>query len=128
MILRTLLPTAAAIGVISLVGCGSAPKSVKTTVTPAPPIIVESAPAPVHDPVGDLISESQRHFIAGERELALGHLEQAKSSFDRAIDLLLQSPYGARSEARIREHFDRLVQQISAHEITALAQGDGFAE
>ncbi len=128
MILRTLLPTAAAIGVISLVGCGSAPKSVKTTVTSAPPVIVESAPAPVHDPVGDLIGESQRHFIAGERELALGHLEQAKSSFDRAIDLLLQSPYGARSEARIREHFDRLVQQISAHEITALAQGDGFSE
>ena len=59
---------------------------------------------------------------------SLGHLEQAKTSFDLAIDLLLKSPYGARTEARIRQHFDRLVERISAHEITALAQGDGFVE
>ncbi|MGH9349772.1 MAG: LysM peptidoglycan-binding domain-containing protein, partial [Vicinamibacterales bacterium] len=42
--------------------------------------------------------------------------------------VLLDSPFGARSEPRIREHFDRLVEKISAYEITALAQGDGFTE
>ena len=62
-------------------------------------------PEPIHDPIADLIAESQRHFAAGERELALGHLEQAKASFDLAIDLLLKSPYGARSEPRIRAAF-----------------------
>jgi len=34
----------------------------------------------------------------------------------------------ARSEPRIREHFDRLVERISAAELTSLAQGDGFTE
>ena len=42
--------------------------------------------------------------------------------------LLLESPYGARTDARLREHFDRLVDRINAYEVTALAQGDGFAE
>ena len=134
--MRTPLRVAAAIGVsVSLAGCGIIPKSVKTTVTarPDPPpvaIVPESVPppAPPKDPVADLIADSQRHFVAGERELALGHLEQAKASFDLAIDLLLKSPYGARSEPRIRVHFDRLVEQISAHEISALSKGDGFVE
>lgn len=130
MNLRTLLPVAAAIGVsISFAGCGRAPKSVKTAVTPPAPVVLANVlPTPVYDPIAELIADSQRHFIAGERELGLGHLEQAKASFDMAIDLLLQSPSGARSEARIRQHYDRLVEQISAHEITALAQGDGFVE
>jgi membrane-bound lytic murein transglycosylase D len=129
--MRTLLPVAAAFGVSTLLaGCSSTPKSVKTTPGPAvpPPAIVRGTPEPVHDPAADLIAESQRHFVAGERELSLGHLEQAKASFDLAIDVLLKSPYGARTEPRIRQHFDRLVERISAHEITALAQGDGFVE
>jgi membrane-bound lytic murein transglycosylase D len=122
---------AAAIGVsISLLGCGSAPKSVQTTVaSPVPAVVVRQAvPLPVHDPIADIIAESQRHFVEGERELSVGHLAQAKASFDLAIEVLLKSPYGTRTETRIRQHFDRLVERISAHEITALSKGDGFAE
>jgi len=87
-----------------------------------------TAPAAPVDPVLDLISESNRHFQAGQKELQDGHLETAKAEFNRALDVLLESPYGARTEPRIREHFDRLVERISAYEVTALAQGDGFAE
>src|SRR6478672_330440 len=87
-----------------------------------------NAPAAPADPVVDLISESNRHFQAGQKELQDGHLETAKAEFNRALDVLLESPYGARTEPRIRDHFDRLVERISAYEVTALAQGDGFAE
>lgn len=132
MTLRTVLPVAAAFGVsVSVVACGSAPKSVQTTVAPPPPVVEvvrEVPPPPPPDPIADLIAESQKHFADGERELAMGHLEQARVSFDLAIAILLKSPYGARTETRIRQHFDRLVERISAHEITALARGDGFAE
>jgi membrane-bound lytic murein transglycosylase D len=58
----------------------------------------------------------------------MGHLQQARAEFDRAIDVLLESPYGARTDVRLREHFDRLVDRINAYEVTALEQGDGFAE
>ncbi len=132
MTYRTLLPVAAAIGVsLSIVGCGRSSKPVQVTVAPPPPPVIEVRPpdpVPVHDPIADLIAESQRHFAAGERELALGHLEQARTSFDLAIEVLLKSAAGARTEARVRKHFDQLVERISAHEIVALSQGDGFAE
>ncbi len=130
---RFWLPAAALIGVsLSIVGCGRTAKPVHPTVTPArppAPVVAEDPqPAPVQDPVTVLINESQQHFLDGERERGLGHLEQAKKSFDAAIDVLLKSPYGARSEPRIRRQFDLLVERISAYEITALAQGDGFVE
>jgi membrane-bound lytic murein transglycosylase D len=132
MSFRISLRIAAALGVcISLAGCGRAQKTVHVKVTPpTPPQVAAGQPdhIPVTDPVADLIAESQKHFAAGERELALGHLEQARQSFDLSVDVLLKSPYGARSEARIRRQFDSLIERISAHEITALAQGDGFVE
>ena len=62
------------------------------------------------------------------RELELGHADAAKQEFDRALNLLMESPYGGRTEPRIREHFDRLVDRISTYEVKALTEGDGFTE
>jgi len=83
---------------------------------------------PAPDPIATLIAASQQHFERGQQELSIGHLDRARAEFDRAVDVLVQSPYGARYDARLREHFDRLVDRISAYEATALAQGDGFNE
>lgn len=90
----------------------------------APPVASE----PANEPIAALIAESERLFANGERELKLGHLDQARIEFDRAVDVLLESPLGARSDPRLRQHFDRLVDRINAYEVTALAQGDGFTE
>ena len=104
----------------------SAPAAV---VTPAPQAPVpQLQPRKQADPVADLLALSTRHFETGQRELQLGHLEMAKASFNKALEVLLESPYGARTEPSIREQFDRLVERISAYEATALAQGDGFTE
>jgi membrane-bound lytic murein transglycosylase D len=99
------------------------PPAPVATVAPQPP-----APKPIVDPVDTLISTSQQHFQAGEQELKAGHLEKARQDFDRAVEVLLEAPYGARTDARLREHFDRLIDRINAYEVSALAQGDGFAE
>jgi membrane-bound lytic murein transglycosylase D len=129
VVLCTLFPFAAA--------CGSSIRTQAPNVTPAtapPEAIVEAAPppvappAPVEDPVLRLIAASDGSFKAGQTELELGHAEAAKQEFNRALDVLLESPYGARTEPRIREHFDRLVDRISAYEVKALAEGDGFTE
>ena len=133
---RAWLPTVAAAGVICATAftaaCGSSNPKPQL---PAPPPPVAAAPArapvpqpPPSDPITVLIEASQQRFLAGEHELKLGHLEQAREEFDRAVEMLLESPYGARTDARLREHFDRLVDRINAYEVTALAQGDGFAE
>jgi membrane-bound lytic murein transglycosylase D len=129
---RAWLPALAVVGFsISVAACGAKFRP-QTPVVPPPaaelPII---APAPLPkppDPISVLIETSERHFQAGERELHLGHLERAKLEFDRAVDSLLESPYGARTDTRLREYFDRLIDRINAYEVAALAQGDGFAE
>jgi membrane-bound lytic murein transglycosylase D len=114
------------------VACGPSLKGKSVKVTPAAAARPVEAPvvqpAPPKDPVVTLIGVSNDHFQAGQRHLEQGHFDAAKVEFDRAIDMLLELPYGARTEPRIREHFDRLVDRISAYEVKALAEGDGFTE
>jgi membrane-bound lytic murein transglycosylase D len=114
------------------VGACANRKPIVTAQAPAPaPVAPPPAvvpPTPVTDPIADLIALSLSHFERGQRELQEGHLEMARTQFNHALEVLLASPYGARVEPRLREHFDRLVEKISAHEVTALAQGDGFTE
>ncbi|HZI80395.1 MAG TPA: transglycosylase SLT domain-containing protein [Vicinamibacterales bacterium] len=128
---------AVCIGVsLLLAGCAShSTPAVVAPVTPAP-VVAEAlpptppapAPAPVVDPIETLIAESNRHFDTGRREIQDGHLEAARSEFNRALELVMQWQTGPRADARLRDHFDRLVERISAVEILALAEGDGFAE
>jgi membrane-bound lytic murein transglycosylase D len=114
------------------VACGSAVRHASVAAPPAPapePLPVEPVqPPPPEDPVVTLIALSEQHFRAGQRELELGHVEGARLEFDKAVNVLLESAYGGRTEPRIREHFDRLVDRISAYEVKALAEGDGFTE
>ena len=101
------------------------PPAARAEVAATPPAVPE---APPEDPVLALIASSDRHFRAGQRELELGHVGRARREFDEAIAVLIESPYGGRTEPSIREHFDRLVDRISAYEVRALAEGDGFTE
>ncbi len=93
-----------------------------------PPAPLPAPPPPPPDPIAQLIEASQEQFEKGEAELQLGHLDKAKAAFNAALDLLLESPKGGRSNPRLQEHFDRLVDRISSYEIRALAKGDGFTE
>jgi membrane-bound lytic murein transglycosylase D len=115
---------------ILAVGCAGNKKWARTPQPGSAPVVAESPAPPVSktDPVADLIARSDQHFETGRKELEAGHLETAKTAFDRSLEVLLEWPGGARSEPRIREQYDRLVERISAYEVTALAQGDGFAE
>jgi membrane-bound lytic murein transglycosylase D len=119
----------AALGLsIVATACGSNPKP-QTAAAPIKPAAPPPAPVtPPPDPVTTLIARSQAHFEAGQRELRMGHMDRARAEFDRAVNVLLESSYGARTDARLREHFDRLVDRINAQEVTALAKGDGFVE
>jgi len=131
MMRRAWLSSAAVIGLTLIsVACGSNPRPQTPQPAASKPasILVQAATQPPPDPIATLLKTSREHFDAGERELKMGHLERARSEFDQALDVLLQSPYGARSDARLRVEFDRMVDQINAYEMTSIAQGDGFAE
>ncbi len=130
MVHRTWPPALAAV-LLSL-SCGGglsqAPPAAVPPVAQRQPAPLTSPPASTSDPIEALVARSQAHFDTGQAELQVGHLERAKAEFNAALDVLLESPFGARSNARLREHFDRLVDRISSYEIRALAEGDGFSE
>ena len=125
------LPVAVIAACLLITGCasGSGGKLAKATPhAPAPVVLPTPIPEARPDPVAILIAASDRHFTMGQQELTLGHLERARVEFDLALDTLLKAPDGARTEPRLREHFDRLVDRISVLEQAALATGDGFTE
>jgi len=125
-----LLPLVTACGpALKSKGAAASPAVAPRVVAPVPESgPVQPLPVPPEDPVVTLIASSERAFKAGQTELEQGHFEAAKQEFNRSVNVLLESPYGARTEPRIREHFDHLVDLISAYEIRALADGDGFTE
>lgn len=131
MLSKITFPLVPVLGSLLIAGCVSTPRPIAVKVVPEPPPLV-ATPAPIQEPMPDpvtvLIGASDKHFEEGRKELALGHLERAKVEFDLALDTLLESTDGARSNPRLREHFDRLVDRISVLEQAALTTGDGFSE
>lgn len=125
--MRTPLPTLCLLVIFGAAACGGA----RPVLTPTAPPSAAQAPATSAvpaDPIDALIADSEQQFAAGRRALEAGHLAQARIAFDRAVEMLLESQYGARTDVRLRLHFDRLVDRINALEVIALRQGDGFTE
>src|SRR5690606_6281769 len=132
---RTVGLPGAVLLVVAAAACSGNPRPQVAAAPPvdnAPPPAAEAAapqaPQVPVDPVAELIAESDRLFTLGKHELELGHLTQAREAFDRAVDVLLEAPGGARQDERLRVHFDRLVDRIAAQEALALQTGDGFTE
>ena len=93
---------------------------------PAPPAAASKAdPA---DPVAELITLSNTHFETAQRELKAGHQAAARTEFNRAVEVVVDSPHGARTEPRLREHLDRLLERIAVAESAAVAQTNTFQE
>lgn len=118
------------------VGCGAHVPPAPPP-SPASPLPVEPVQAPKAratevalppDPTLELTARADREFSTGEQELSLGHLVAAREAFDRAVDILLDAPGGARSDAKVSADLDRLLDRISSLEAQALREGDGFTE
>src|SRR3954466_224485 len=94
--------------------------------TPAPKVVEPARPKV--DPVEQVLAAVEKEYNAGKENYAAGHLEAAKQNFDRAVDLLLQSPVPVKSDARLEQEFARVVDGVHQLEMVALKEGDGFTE
>jgi membrane-bound lytic murein transglycosylase D len=95
--------------------------------TPPPPKREEPA-KPKVDLVEQVLAAVAKEYNAGKENYAAGHLEAAKQNFDRAVNLLLQSPVPVKSDARLEREFERVVEGVHELEMVALKEGDGFTE
>src|SRR5256885_8498015 len=99
---------------------------------PAPEVPIKIEPPPQQavtpDPVDVTIEQAEKEFQAGQENYAAGHLDAAKENFDRAFDILTQSPVEVRSNDKLKQEFDKIVERVNALEVEALKKGDGFTE
>ena len=96
-----------AAALVAVSACGTNPHPQVSAKNPAAanPQAAASVPSPaqppvIADPIQILIDKSQQRFDEGERELKAGHLDRARAAFDASVGVLLESPYGARTEPR----------------------------
>src|SRR5579863_303510 len=99
------------------------PASVPTQEAPQP------APAPQPaDPVADLIAQVEKEYQAGQANYTAGQKDAAQENFDRAFDLLLSSPLGLHSDARLQKEFDQVLEHVNQLELADLKQDNSDAQ
>ena len=123
---------------LALAGCNTTPKAPESaaTQTLAPVVTkvettpeVKPAPAPVKkelDRVESLIAKVESAYAKGQADYKKGRLVEAKSEFDRAVDLMLLSGYDLRANPALQEEFDKIIDGVNGLEMEALKQGNGF--
>ena len=122
-----------------LAGCGPS-KPVKSPVATKPqetaPLETALAPPPPEPPpqqtlreqnVQQLIDQVEKAYANGEAAYRKGHLPEAKAEFDRAVDLILTTGLDIKSEPKLQDEFDHIVDQVNTLEMEALKVGNGFA-
>ncbi len=75
-----------------------------------------------------MIANADKEYQAGRADYAAGHLEAAKEKFNRAFNLLLSGPVDVKSDDRLQQEFDKIVEGTHELELQALQAGDGFTE
>lgn len=84
--------------------------------TPAPAAIPQE-PAPPEptapDAIADLIASVEKEYQAGLANYQAGKIEEAKQNFDNAFNALLGSSLDVRSDKRLEDEFDHLVEGVN---------------
>jgi len=75
-----------------------------------------------------LAAQSQAAFDAGEEDFRAGRLGKAREEFDRALDQLLASGFDIDADPRLGNLYRHIVETVSADELEAFRDGDGFRE
>lgn len=73
---------------------------------------------------GDLqrvIERSNSYFQSGEANFKDGNFDKARREYDRAIDIVLESGVDIRSDARLQQHYNNLVDHIFQRQMTLLS-------
>jgi membrane-bound lytic murein transglycosylase D len=73
-----------------------------------------------------LIRQVDQAYAQGQSAYRKGNLADAKTDFDRAVDLMLQSGIDIKGDSQLQDEFDKIVDGVNGLEMEALKQGNGF--
>ena len=124
---------------VLLAGCGPSQPAKSPAAPPQATAPELPAPAPPPAPeqpaqqtlrdrnVQQLIAEVEKAYANGEAAYRKGRVTEAKAEFDRAVDLMLTTGLDIKSDPRLQDEFDHIVDQVNTLEMEALKIGNGFA-
>jgi len=75
------------------------------------------------DPVADLIARVEKEYQAGLSNYQAGKVEAAKQNFDNAFNALLGSSFDVRSDNRLQNEFDRIVEGVDGLHVSEPSEG-----
>src|SRR5215472_17261040 len=113
--------------VLLLPGCAPAPTAAPHPAPQAPAPAAPSAQSVLQQRIQDLIREVDKAYAAGDAAYRKGQLPEAKSEFDRAVDIMLSSGIDIKADPALEDEFNRVIDQVNALEMEALKVGNGFA-
>ncbi|MEO7142947.1 MAG: transglycosylase SLT domain-containing protein [Bryobacteraceae bacterium] len=70
------------------------------------------------------IRRAEGHYDAGRKAYREGNFDAARSEFDSAVDILMNTPENAVDRARLERRLDRMVDAIYKYDIEGLGSGD----
>ncbi|MFZ3276260.1 MAG: transglycosylase SLT domain-containing protein [Candidatus Sulfotelmatobacter sp.] len=79
-----------------------------------------ASPSPTADPVANLIAGVEKDYQAGLDSYRAGQTDVAKQHFDSAINALLESTLDIRSDDRLQQEFDRIVEGVNRLDLASL--------
>jgi membrane-bound lytic murein transglycosylase D len=121
----TLLPPASAPSLKSTAPAKSEATAAQAAADPAPAQVQQTpaaaAPPPesafadvaAPDAIADLVASVEKEYQAGLANYQAGKTEEAKQNFDNAFNALLGSSLDVRSDKRLEEEFDHMVEGVN---------------
>src|SRR5262245_19462712 len=67
-----------------------------------------------------VIERSNGYFQSAEVNFKDGNFDKARREYDKAIDIVLEAGIDVRSDARLQQHYQNLVEQISQRQMTLM--------
>jgi len=87
-----------------------------------PPIARPNPPST--DNVSELLANVQKEHQAALESFKAGNLEGAKQHFDRTFELMLKAPPEVGADERIKEEFDKILEEVNSPQMAAMQQVD----
>ena len=67
-----------------------------------------------------IMDRADERYLAGEEHFKKGDYQQARRAYDRAVDIILESGVDVRSDARLQQYYQKLVENIFQRQVALL--------